>query len=183
MIPREWNAALAANVRAREANATVATRVRELLAHDVRFHDDSISTNELVEILYPAQYARGEGITARNRLFKCLFALTTRELSDCCTRGPASKTKSSVGFMHNKRPWLWHHPTVPNGEIASNSRLSLKGCPAVLPRPTTASACPVSDHVLDNDWIDANFDAVIWFLKRMTENNHADHSTDTRKAA
>ena len=112
-------------------------------------------------------------MAARQRIFKCLFALATRGLSDCCTKGePVSEGKPN--YMKAKRPWLWHRPTEPNGERHHGERLNLYGCPQITLRPDL----PVEDDA-DNEWIDQNFDAVIWFLKAMTkEKKHDNENTE-----
>lgn len=106
MMPGEWNAILAPSVGWKEAYAAVEREARAHLQLSV-LGEDTVGTTELVEQLYPEQFARGEGITARKRLFKALAALTTHGLSDCCTRGPERPLKHSKKMV---RGWLWHAP-------------------------------------------------------------------------
>lgn len=181
MIAMEWDKELAPSVAPRRACAEVARQVRLLLDHDVRFHEATISTADLVEMLYPVAHARGDvGVKARQRLFRCLFALATRELSDCCTKGEAVPAKFGKS---QKRPWLWHKPTVPNGERHRGERLSLFGCPQITPRPSHKEWPGRTNEDLDNDWIDDNFEAVLWFLKAMTRSEHEDDTRNPRKVA
>lgn len=176
--PMEWNVKLGPKVRPRDACAEVERAVRVLCEHDVRFSESTVSTADLVEMLYPASYARGdESLAARQRIFRCLFTLATRGLSDCCTKGaPVAVGAGKPNFLSGKRPWLWHKPTQPNGERHRGERLNLKGCPPITLRPDL----PVDDDA-DNEWIDQNFDAVLWFLKAMTKEH--DHGEDTKRAA
>lgn len=107
MQPSEWNRLLAEAVPWAEAYPAVE---REARAYLVVTTDGGLrcTTGELVEALYPEQFAKGDGITARKRIYKALAALATRGLADCCTKGEPRPLK------HNKkklvRPWLWHAP-------------------------------------------------------------------------
>lgn len=67
----------------------------------------SITTEELVEALWPEAVARGDMILRRSRLYKALAALAEHGLSDCCTKGPERKLKHGNRVV---RPWLWHKP-------------------------------------------------------------------------
>ena len=67
----------------------------------------TVTTTELVDLLWPEKRARGEHITRRLRLFKALAALAEHDLSDCCTRGEPRKLKHGSKLV---RPWLWHKP-------------------------------------------------------------------------
>lgn len=104
--PGEWNMILRPDAPWRDAYATVETSVRDYVQR-VLNAGDLISTNTLVEALYPARFAKGEGITARRRMYKALAALATHGLADCCTKGAETK----FGRSHKPvKPWLWHAP-------------------------------------------------------------------------
>lgn len=109
MQANEWNRLLAEAVPWAEAYPAVEREARaHLIITAVDLPFVGISTAELVQALYSEQFAKGEGITARKRIYKALAALATRGLADCCTKGEPRPLK------HNKkklvRPWLWHAP-------------------------------------------------------------------------
>ena len=88
--------------------------VRERLSDPdtvARLHleQDTLSTNQIVELMWPEQFAKGDGITARKRLYKALKALATRGLADCCERGPQVEVVIA-GVKRFARPWRWHAP-------------------------------------------------------------------------
>lgn len=123
MTPQQWNEALAEGVAWQKAYAEVEKQARAHLIANPCF-DAGCTTEELVEALYPAKLALGDGILARKRIFKALKALATRGLADCASRGPArvlGNRKSGVKI----RPWLWHDPTEPNDEAEGSG----KTCP------------------------------------------------------
>lgn len=117
MQANEWNRLLAEAVPWAEAYPAVEREARAYL--QISFCGavmQNMTTGELVEKLYSEQFAKGEGITARKRIYKALAALATRGLADCCTKGEPRPLK------HNKkklvRPWLWHAPrTVVKAKI------------------------------------------------------------------
>lgn len=123
--PAQWNIALAPDQGWQSAYATVATEAREYLKTRLA-PGDLISTNTLVEALYPAQFAKGEGITARRRIYKALAALATRTLADCCTKGEPKKFGRSPKLV---RPNLWHAPRA-----------------AAITLPTMTVECPRCGH-------------------------------------
>jgi hypothetical protein len=110
--PTDFNAALAPAVEWREAYAAVEREARALLIlnGDPR---ENYTTAEMVEALYPEALARGDGITARKRIFKALAALATKGLADCATRGEPRKLRHANKMV---RPWLWHAPAERNDE-------------------------------------------------------------------
>lgn len=107
--PFDWNAALHPGVNWKQAYATVALEAR---AHLLKLDPsrEPLSTNELVEALYPEALSRGEGITARKRIYKALFALAEHSLADCATQGAAYKNRMG----QTRRPWSWHYPKEPD---------------------------------------------------------------------
>lgn len=104
MTPADWNAALAPHVGWQAAYGTVENAVKLAFASPV-LDGQTLSTSALVEALYPEQFARGEGITARKRIYKALAALATRGLAAYATRGPERLLKHTNKLV---RPWLWH---------------------------------------------------------------------------
>lgn len=104
--PAQWNVALAPDQGWQSAYATVATEAREYLKTQLA-PGDLISTNTLVEALYPMRFAKGEGITARRRIYKALAAVAKHALADCCTKGEPKKFGRSAKLV---RPNLWHAP-------------------------------------------------------------------------
>lgn len=123
MIPADWNRLLHPDVAWQTAYATVEAQARAHLSANPIFDGrKGISTDELVEALYPEALARGDGILARKRIYKALKALTTRGLADCCERGEERLLKHSK--TRKVRPWLWHEPGQVNAEAAGK-----KFCP------------------------------------------------------
>jgi hypothetical protein len=112
MTPFDWDKAMAPNVPWQEAYATVERMARAHLEHNPML-DGDLSTADLVDALYPEEWARGEGVTARKRIFKSLAALATRGLAAYCHRGPERKLAHSAKMV---RPWLWHAPREANVE-------------------------------------------------------------------
>ena len=114
MTPSYWNAVLAPDVNWRTAYAEISREARNFLAGRA----EQFSTTELVDRLYPEAAARGEGITARNRIFAGLAASATRSLADCATRGPEVKRMG-----RKVRPWVWHAPGDPNPESLATAKV------------------------------------------------------------
>ena len=106
LSPREWNAALHPDQHWKAAYAVVEREVRSFLAGEW----ERLSTNDLVERLYPAAQARGEaGIAARVRLYKALATCAKHGLADC-----ASKGKAKARFGKQVLPWEWHASSTPS---------------------------------------------------------------------
>lgn len=131
MTPSEWNAALAADRPWQEAYATVEQQVKVLFAHNPLYEHDTLGTSTLVEALYPETYARGEGVTARRRIFKALQALATRGLQDYATKGPAKLNRMHV----MARPWVWRKPdpveVIPDVREAALRRIATEDLDAM----------------------------------------------------
>lgn len=106
MTPAQWAEALRPAVPWQAAYKVVAEVTRALLAAEPG-GDHYLTTSDLVERLFPEHLARGEGITARRRMFSALAALAKHDLADCATRGPARKMKHLGKMVH---PWHWHRP-------------------------------------------------------------------------
>jgi len=108
MTPQDWDAALRPEATNPECDAFVALVVRAHLAANVML-DDIVSTTELVQQIYPIEYARASdnGMEARHRLFKCLIRLAKGDLKDCTTRGPVQKLGK---YRKPGHPILWHPP-------------------------------------------------------------------------
>lgn len=111
-----WNSKLAPEIGWKEAYQHVELTTRAWIINSPRLAHEPISTNELVEAMYPEALAIGAGIAARHRIFKALMALATHGLADCCTRGPERKRAHSNLPI---RPWLWHHPKERNIEAVN----------------------------------------------------------------
>lgn len=114
-----WNPRLAPGVSRRDAYEAVSVAVRAMLSAHPQFKNSESTTTEVVEALYPEAEARGDGIAARQVIFKALAALAERDLKDCCYKGPPRRAK--FGMI---RPWVWHaprRPTCPHcgGELAA----------------------------------------------------------------
>jgi hypothetical protein len=124
LIPSQWHDALAPTVPWKAAYATVSEQARIILQHDVRAAaPNTITTTELVDILYPPQYLKTDnGKNARTRIFKALSKLAVHDLADCATRGLPVKKKFGV-----VKPWLWHEPTIRNSEAEALD--AAKRCP------------------------------------------------------
>lgn len=76
-----------------------------------------MSTNELVEALYPRAIADQslKGDIARGELYKRIGQLAHDKLSDCCVKGE-KKEKKYMG--HVVRPWIWFCPE--NTDVCSH---------------------------------------------------------------
>lgn len=95
-----WSVAYAAV----EAAVTATLSDPDVIAR-LHLEQQTLSTKELVELLWPETLARGPGITTRKRLFKALAALATRGLSPYCTQGEPTRNKR---LGRDIRPWRWH---------------------------------------------------------------------------
>lgn len=93
----------------------VREQVEELFGAATRGHD-KITTSELVEVLYPLQFAIGDGIMARNRIFKALKQLATRGLQDYCT-------KATIPNKYGKFGWLWHARNIRGADTRNYEQL------------------------------------------------------------
>jgi hypothetical protein len=106
MTPAQWNAYIALDAPP--------IRFRRAVEHAARVHlstlatDERISTEELVEALYPRDVAKGTlaGDTARTNIYAALARLAQGGLEDCAVKGEVNGM-----FMGKpKRPWLWFSP-------------------------------------------------------------------------
>lgn len=104
--PFQWNAILAPDRKWQDAYAGVEEEVKAFIETQV----SPLTTADLVERLYPEAAARGEGITARKRIYSALEALAKHGLKDYWEPGEARPLK------HNKSklvtPKLWRAPPV-----------------------------------------------------------------------
>lgn len=110
MTPNDWNEALRPDRDLRERYDVIANVVRTFLVGGgaIIGEGEMLSTNDLVEALYPARYVRTDaGHDARKLLFRALSArvLGKHALADCMTFGP-ERSK----FGKAQRPALWHAP-------------------------------------------------------------------------
>lgn len=108
MTPTDWSIILGPQVEWPDAYAAVEREARAWLTRQDEFSD--YTTTELVEALYPEQFARGDGIKLRKRMFKALAALALHDLADCCTKGTPRRLKHSKKMV---TPWNWHSPREP----------------------------------------------------------------------
>lgn len=115
--PSEWATILAPTVAWQACYPIVEGEVRAKCADLLA--GETLSTNDLVEQMYPEALARGEGITARRRLYKAIAALAPRGLSDCCSRGEPRKLRHAAKLV---RPWLWHMPSERPTEAQPGAR-------------------------------------------------------------
>lgn len=102
----KFDTELAAHVPWKKAYAFVERETRGWLI-DYAIGREPLSTDQLVEKLYPEKLARGDGILARQRIYKALAALATRELADCARRGETFKR-----FGKERKRWTWIYPQV-----------------------------------------------------------------------
>lgn len=104
--PAFWNHRLAPAMPWSSAYRHVEVAAIALLGINPLYRGKTLSTNELVEALYPAAQARGpESIAARSRIYKALAALAPRGLERYCFRGTPRKLKGREIV-----PWLWKAP-------------------------------------------------------------------------
>ena len=86
----------------REAIELLEPHVRKYLSIVPR--SEPITTDALAELIFPAALAKGEGITARSRLYRVLLSMATGPLADCAERGSVRKL---AGRGRPIKPWLW----------------------------------------------------------------------------
>ena len=98
-----WVSILAKEISWATAYPMVEIEAREYLSN---MPLPSISTNGLVEGLFPMMSTRGPGIDARHRLYKALFALAAHSMRDCAT--PSVSTKKYMG--RETKPLIWTKP-------------------------------------------------------------------------
>lgn len=106
MTPLEVEVALRPEVGWREAHRAVETFGRAYL--ETLKDNETISTNALVNKLYPIELVRGES-TARTRLYQILLKMHQGQpavLQDCRIRGVQRRIFGGV----KATPWLWHKP-------------------------------------------------------------------------
>lgn len=111
-MTEKWDNLLKADVPWQQAYASVETAVLALMATPA-MAGRQLTTNELVEAIYPESLARGDGILARNRIYKALMALAPRGLACYASRGEERKRAHSNIKI---RPWVWHAAGQPNTE-------------------------------------------------------------------
>lgn len=138
MTPNEWNAALAADRSWPLVYSTVEAEARRFLIarNATRGEGGMLSTSDLVERLFPAALARGEGVTTRLRLFKSVIHLAKHSMADCCMRDSEPKKKLYMG--HKIYGWLWHAPA---GEFHPE-QVKPK---APIPRPCPHCGCDLNE--------------------------------------
>lgn len=109
MKPADWDEILAPSVPWQDAYAIVEREVRAFILATPAGRVSYLTTDEVVSGLYPEQFAKKEGVTARKRLYKALAALATKGLADCVTRGEPRRLGNTKKMI---RPWLWHAPVA-----------------------------------------------------------------------
>ena len=105
--PSEWDTILRAIVPTVHAKKVVHEQARAFL--QAMDQGETISTNNLVEAMYPREIADKSlaGDEARSRIYAMLAKLALDDMHDCCTKGEPDGKK----FMGRPvRPWLWHAP-------------------------------------------------------------------------
>lgn len=103
--PHDWDEALAPEKQWQAAYGFVEERVKHLF--DELQNPRHFATDELVEFLYPGDWARGAGITARKRIYTALRALAKHGLADYCEPGPQRKLKHTGKLV---TPLIWRAP-------------------------------------------------------------------------
>lgn len=105
MMPRiEWDRLLAPEIEWQRAYRSVGSEAKRVL--DALPFAATLTTAELVEALYPQQYARDKaGLDARQRIFRALAAMATRDLARYASRGEPRQLKKLKKVV---RPWIWH---------------------------------------------------------------------------
>lgn len=109
MTPNDWTEAmLTANWK--EQHRIVEREVRAHFIANPLLDGEHLTTNELVEVLFPERFAKGDGITARNLIYKRLLATGKPGYrmwqDDFRYRGP--ERQGNVGFLRAIKPWYWH---------------------------------------------------------------------------
>ena len=106
MTPEKWNVMIGAGLPAKQIKARVGKEARAHLA--TLALGETITTNQLVEALYPRAVADQSriGDDTRNAIYKFIGLLAREDMADCCMKGEVSGQ-----FMGRpKRPWLWFSP-------------------------------------------------------------------------
>jgi hypothetical protein len=106
MTPMEIEVVLRPEVKWREAHRVVDQIGR---AHLSTLKDnETVTTNQLVNALYPVEAVRGES-SARRRLYQILLKVHYGKpsvLDDCRIRGTERRSFGGIKVT----PWLWHKP-------------------------------------------------------------------------
>lgn len=105
LTPANWNIALAPAEDWKKAYGYVAEAVIWHLQGKIELR---LTTADLVETLYPEAWARGDGITARKRIFDALRALAKHQLKDWCEPGPPRPLRHRPGKLVT--PLIWRLP-------------------------------------------------------------------------
>lgn len=120
ITPTQWTQWLAPAVPWQEAYSYVGAAARGLLDRPIADAPrTSYTTTELVEELFPRVLARGDGITARQRIFKALKALEKHELAPYCSKGEPRNLPRLKTLI---TPTIWHA----RDEVDENFQLRLK---------------------------------------------------------
>lgn len=112
MTPGDWNKILAKDTPWEDAYPHVENAAKLILEGSPL---TPLTTDELVEALYPERQAVGDGIYARRRLYKALKALERHGLAEYCSKGEPRMMKRLKKMI---QPRLWHErrprPTCPH---------------------------------------------------------------------
>lgn len=110
MTPSAWTAAMLA-ASWKEQHRIVEQQVRAHFIANPLLDGEHLTTNELVEVLFPERFAIDDGITARNLIYKRLLAKGKPGepmWQDAYRyRGPARQGKCA-GYLKAVQPWYWH---------------------------------------------------------------------------
>lgn len=110
MMPAEW--AILPQLTWQQQHSIVEREVRAHFAANPRLDGEYLTTAELVEALFPERFAKGDGLVARNLIFKRLLAKGKpgQPMWQDAFRYQGPERHS--GMMRGTRPWYWRAPTV-----------------------------------------------------------------------
>lgn len=112
MSPKAWEAALAPDQHWTVAYPLVERAVRSFLAEQWA----NLTTDDLVQHLYPVSQVRGEAaMAARQRLYRALMTLAKHGLADCAS------TYKKPGARLIKQGWIWHTSSTPSAHKVERS--------------------------------------------------------------
>ena len=104
MTPAEWTTAFSNGGLPKWS--TVETEVKSIL--ELVAWDDPIPTRDLMEALWPKQFAIGDGIGYRTKLIKLICEKSIR------LTGWFTRESVRIRYGRQTRPYLWHSPRPAN---------------------------------------------------------------------
>lgn len=100
--PTNWEFVMSSQ---KSGKGAVQSRARQVLDEN---SGKVFTTAELVELLFPAALAKGDGITARKRIFTALLSLADQGAMVAYVRRGEPRLQPRIKRL--VKPWLWSSP-------------------------------------------------------------------------